>query len=369
MTTDLTTKQETGVIDYSKPQVLKVIRETVAVGATDAEFAMFIQICKSSGLNPFKREIWFIKAGGRVQMMTGINGFTAIANNSPQYDGTELGLVGKNGEYLPMTYPGNDFIGAWAKVYRKDRRFPSEGVAMLSEYDKGQGNWKAMKRVMISKCAESLALRKAFPQELNGLYTQEEMPVEYSELRRVDRTEVTSPTTPQPKPKRPDGALTNDQLADLYHERTGGNARTKPMGQVYEWAAKQPDIEARGEEGFLYRRNPTPQPKEPEVVFEASDELPEEWFAEARHVASEEAGGIEPSQVAFSMDDVEGEPKVWVLNIPYKLSQDETFKKSRRGKLMWNSETKRWTYSGHSLPVLEASDGKVDLLQYVDEEA
>lgn len=308
MTNEVTIRTE-GAIDYSKPQVLKVIRDTVAIGASESEFAMFIQVCKSSGLNPFKREIWFIKAGGRVQMMTGINGFTAIANNSEAFDGVEVGLVGKAGEYLPLTYPGNDFIGAWAKVHRKDRKFPSEGVAMLAEYDKGQGNWKSMKRVMITKCAESIALRKAFPQQMNGLYTQEEMPAEYSELRRVERVEVIPPTTPQPKPQA------------------------------------------------------APAPKEPEIVFEDDDDLPAEWLGEAQHYATEDAQADKVGQVAFQLD---GE-QTWYLDIPYKLSQDETFKQARKGVLKWNPQVKRWTYTGTSLPTLEASDGKVDLLQFVDE--
>jgi phage recombination protein Bet len=162
------------IVNYEDKKVLQTIRETVAIGATDSEFAMFIGFCKATGLNPFKREIWFIKVNGRVQMMTGINGFHAIANSHPEYDGIESGLVGKGGEYLSATYPGNDFIGAWARVHRKDRKLPIEGVAMLSEYDKGHGNWKTMRRVMINKCAESVGLRKGFPQQLGGLYTDAE---------------------------------------------------------------------------------------------------------------------------------------------------------------------------------------------------
>jgi RecT family len=115
-----------------------------------------------------------------VQLMTGINGFHAIANANEAYDGMESGLIDQEGSYVTQAYPKNDFIGAWCKVYRKDRRMPLEGVAMLNEYDKNQGNWQKMKRVMIMKCAESVALRKAFPQQLNGLYTAEEMPTEYS---------------------------------------------------------------------------------------------------------------------------------------------------------------------------------------------
>lgn len=179
MTKEIAVKQ-THEINYSDKLMIETLKQTVAQNTTDAEFKIFCEFCKSTKLNPFKKEVWCIVTGEgkyrRMQLMTGINGFHAIANSHPQYDGMEIGLIGKSGEYLPMTYPNNDYIGAWAKVYRKDRRIPVEGVAMLSEYDKKHGNWITMKRVMINKCSESVGLRKAFPQELNGLYTQEEMP-------------------------------------------------------------------------------------------------------------------------------------------------------------------------------------------------
>lgn len=179
-------EQALAVIDYSDPKIVATLRATVAQGLTDAEFVLFSQFCRSTGLNAFKKEIWAIKANGRLQLMTGINGFHAIANQHPQYDGLEAGFVGPDGSEQSLKYPKNDFIGAWARVHRKDRKIPMEGVAMVSEYDKQQGNWKSMRRVMIVKCAESVALRKAFPQELNGLYTQEEMPAEYSDGATVE---------------------------------------------------------------------------------------------------------------------------------------------------------------------------------------
>ena len=170
------------LIKYEDKQVTATLKQTVAAGLTDAEFSLFVQFCQGTGLNPFKKEIWAIKAGGRLQLMTGINGFRAIANNHQNYDGIEIGLIGKGGEYLPAAYPGGDYIGAWSKCYRKDRKIPTEGIAMLADYDKSFGNWKTMKRVMIMKCAESVALRQAFPQQLNGLYTPDEMPQEFSEV-------------------------------------------------------------------------------------------------------------------------------------------------------------------------------------------
>lgn len=172
--------KELTVLDFNSNDVVKTLKETVAQGLTNSEFALFAEHCKSTKLNPFKKEVWAIKAGGRLQLMTGINGYFTIANSHPQYDGYEEGYIGKNGEELPDTYAGNDYQGAWCKVYRKDRRMPAKGVAFNAEYNKGHGNWKTMPRVMILKCAESIALRKAFPQELNGTYTAEEMPKEFN---------------------------------------------------------------------------------------------------------------------------------------------------------------------------------------------
>lgn len=151
----------------------KLLLNTVAKGATESEFKMFIEFCRATGLNPYKKEIWFIKTKNGVQMMTGINGFLAIANRHPQFDGMEVSIQEENGK----------LVSATAKVYRKDRKIPSCATVYLSEYFKpsqfGNGMWEKMPRMMLQKVAKSVALREAFPQELNGIYTQEEMPQEY----------------------------------------------------------------------------------------------------------------------------------------------------------------------------------------------
>lgn len=186
---DVTIRQTNEVsitLDYNNPQVIQTIRDTFARGATPEEFTMFLGLCKGTGLNPYKKEIWFIKTRSGAQIMTGVNGYYAIANNHPQYDGCEVETVGEQevteGK-LTLKVP----VKAVCKVYRKDRRIPTTAEAYWEEYSKPiitqYGNkslWGQMPRVMLSKCAESIALRKAFPQELNGTYTAEEMPAEYS---------------------------------------------------------------------------------------------------------------------------------------------------------------------------------------------
>jgi phage recombination protein Bet len=150
--------------------MLATLRNSVAPGLTDNEFLLFAEMVKATGLNPVTKEVWAIKAGGRLQMMTGINGFLRIANAHPAYDGMEV----------EFERDGDKIISATAKVYRKDRRFPSVATAFMSEYAKQSPIWKTMPSIMLSKCAKSLALREAFVQELGGLYTQEEMPSEFA---------------------------------------------------------------------------------------------------------------------------------------------------------------------------------------------
>jgi phage recombination protein Bet len=161
------------LITQNNVEMLNTLRNTVAPGLTDSEFALFAEIVKSTGLNPVTKEVWAIKAGGRLQLMTGINGFLRIANSHPMFDGMEV----------EFDKDGDRIVAATAKVYRKDRRFPAVATAFMAEYGKPTPIWKQMPSVMLAKCAKSLAIREAFVQELGGLYTQEEMPAEFAPPR------------------------------------------------------------------------------------------------------------------------------------------------------------------------------------------
>jgi phage recombination protein Bet len=173
------------LIDYNNREMLQTLKETVAQELNDSEFKLFVEHCKSTNLNPFKREVWAIKASGRLQVMTGINGFLAIANGHPEFDGMEV-------EVDSDDHPTR----AVCRVYRKDRRIASEGVALMKEYRRESPIWKKMPRVMLTKVAKSIALREAFPQELNGLYTAEEMPAEYDVHHAAEKKQNYEKPTP-----------------------------------------------------------------------------------------------------------------------------------------------------------------------------
>lgn len=163
-------------IKFSNEQV-SVIKNQIAVGATDLELKSFIWQCERTGLDPFARQIYFIKSGGKVQIQTSIDGFRVIAERSRNYEGqTNAQWCGQDGVWKDI-WVSNDFpVAARIGVYKKGFREALYAVAHWVEYFPQPGFMhKKMPALMIAKVAESLALRKAFPNEMSGLYTQEEM--------------------------------------------------------------------------------------------------------------------------------------------------------------------------------------------------
>jgi phage recombination protein Bet len=186
-----------GKIDYSKAEVAKVLRETVAKGLTDSEYIAFGTLCAATGLNPIRKEIWAIKTSQGLQIMTGLNGYRAIANSHPSYDGME-------GPVFHYDENGN-LKSAEVFVYRKDRSRAHKGYAILKEVSNNGPVWKQRTHQMLAKCAECDGLRRAFPQEMSGLYAEEEMPSEFNKpsdngftpAKVVQPAPLPAPTVPQ----------------------------------------------------------------------------------------------------------------------------------------------------------------------------
>lgn len=148
---------------------LQLVKQVLAPSLTDKELELFGKICNDKRLCPFQKQIYAIKRGGRMTILTAIDGFRLIAERSGKY------APGRDTEFL---YDKSGcLIGA--KVFVKklvaETWHEVSATAFLCEYSTGQNLWTRMPHVMIEKCAEARALRRAFPAELSGLYASEEM--------------------------------------------------------------------------------------------------------------------------------------------------------------------------------------------------
>lgn len=158
------------------PDQVDLIKRTVCTGATNDELKLFLHQCRRTGLDPLSRQIYGIKRSGKLSIQVSIDGFRLIAERSGKYAG-QIGpqWCGTDGKWVDVWLTDAQPVCARVGIMRKDFNEPCWGIARTKAYMAEGPMWKKMPEVMIAKCAEALGLRRAFPQELSGLYTSDEM--------------------------------------------------------------------------------------------------------------------------------------------------------------------------------------------------
>lgn len=189
--------------------------------ATPAEVELFIARCRAGHLNPFLKDAYLVKYGDRpASIIVSKDALVKRADKMDAFDGMEHGVtvLTRDGEILDREGQacygeiGETLIGAWCRVYRKDRRIPITAKVSLSEFNQGRAQWKTMPAVMIDKVAQTTALRSAFPQDFSGMYEAAEMDGAQEPEQAVEAVAV----VPKPEPARQESrGLTDEERVEL----------------------------------------------------------------------------------------------------------------------------------------------------------
>jgi len=170
---------------------IDLVKRTIAVGASDEELKLFLFDCRRQGVHPLDKLIHFSKRGGKYTPITSIDFMRMRAADTSEHAGSDDPV------YDQPEGTGKPILWAKVTVYRlvQGQRCAFTATARWFEYYPGKGQgflWDKMPRLMLGKCAEALALRKAFPKQLHGIYEQAELMQAGVEERPLPPTEITA---------------------------------------------------------------------------------------------------------------------------------------------------------------------------------
>jgi len=197
---------------FSGEQV-QLLKDTICKGGSDDELKLFTYTCSRLRLDPFARQIYAVKRWDSqlrretMASQVSIDGFRLVAERTGEYEGqTEAEWCGADGKWITAWVSDTPPHAARIGVYRKGFRTALYAVARYQSYVALKDGaptmmWRKMPEVMLSKCCEALALRKAFPNELSGVYSEDEMEQASNTVQTANAMPIaptkTGPSQPQ----------------------------------------------------------------------------------------------------------------------------------------------------------------------------
>jgi phage recombination protein Bet len=258
MSTPARTAESPHLVHGFTPQEVDLIRRTIAPDATEHELALYLRLCQTYGLDPFRRELVMVKRRRRKPsgdyevtpvFITTRDGYLKIAQRDPGYAGIESAVVCEADHFefdvgnhtIVHRFPAKErgkIIGAWAVAYHKSRPPVMAFVTFEEYYDPDSETWKTHPSAMIQKVAEVFVLRRQFG--ITGIVAQEEMtrdlstpatevvdaePVQAADNKQPRTAPANGPAKALPSPtdfwKAVRAAAPGDPIAWV-RERTGG---------------------------------------------------------------------------------------------------------------------------------------------------
>lgn len=206
---------------WTKERIETIKKSICPQGISDADFELFVEQCRRSGLDPFKKEAFCVprrvnvgskespKWITRHEMQAAEAGMAARADRFPDFrglrcaaicEGDEISIDEGEGKVHHKYTPGKrgKLIGAWAQPFRENRTLPII-LLKLDEYVQDNAMWRSKPVTMIVKCARAAAYRVAYPNVFGGIYIREEMPSDGAEVREPQQLQVKAEPKQLPK--------------------------------------------------------------------------------------------------------------------------------------------------------------------------
>lgn len=199
--------------EYFSREQIQLITDVIARNASEAELWLFIRTCERLRLDPFARQIFAVKRWDNdlkrevMQTQVSIDGFRVVAERTGQYEGqTAPQWCGLDGKWRDVWLANEPPAAARVGIFRRGFREPVWGIAAYESFvqRKKDGDamkqWRTMPDVMLLKCAEAQALRRAFPHDLGGVYAPEEMGQADNHSAQPSRViDITAKNEPPPR--------------------------------------------------------------------------------------------------------------------------------------------------------------------------